>query len=353
VRASVDAFFFSDTDHASGDCFIFDAAANPDIVSFSSSSSCDSHSCSYNSGEFKITFTSAYTADTQITIDLFNFLDYLYTGGDVAFGVNFYTGCSGTATAFTVDITFSEAIAIASSAISIDSSSVIVGATGGTLNVAVTDVTFPAEGKILLTLPKRIGTTTMISANSCNSFAFNGLTTASCDTIDIGSSSDEIEIIFTSSEGELTVDFDITDFDNPYSTTAHSGFGYEVQELGADANYYVVSTGSSFSMTALTTPYTIDATLAVASGVIEESDTLEIYFDISNAKVDEECDFKIVLPTDFGFVNGGSVSGKGCFAKSSSTTNVYSTITSTYVFTYPDDNSYEGGEITGTGLCPT
>jgi len=151
------------------------------------------------------------------------------------------------------------------------------------------------------------------------------------------------------------VSLTFSDFDNPFTTTAWPGFEFEVNELGSDDNYYSVSYGEDLSMTALTDPITIDAELSLASGSIETVDTLTIEFTVSSAKIAQYCDFWVVFPDDFGFEkSSATVQGKGCFAKSTSTSSSYNTISSVvaYTFTYPDDNTYEGGTFKVENICP-
>lgn len=107
-------------------------------------------------------------------------------------------------------------------------------------------------------------------------------------------------------------------------------------------------------MDALTTPYTLSASLALESGVIEETDTLEIIFTQTGGKVLKGCDLHITLPTDFGFADDATAEsqGKWCFAKSSSTINSYNDLDLTYTFTYPVNSDYAGGTIIAEGLCP-
>lgn len=68
----------------------------------------------------------------------------------------------------------------------------------------------------------------MISSNSCNGFVQTGLTGASCDGIAIKTAADEITVTFTGINGADVV-LTFTDFDNPFTTTAWPGFGYEVK----------------------------------------------------------------------------------------------------------------------------
>ena len=173
----------------------------------------------------------------------------------------------------------------------------------------------------------------MISSNSCTDFDFSGLTTATCDDISFKTAGDEITVTFTASEGDIDVSLEFSDFDNPFTTTAWPGFGYEVRQDDGSGNYYSVSYGEDFSMTALTTPITLDAELSLEDGTIESVDTIEIYFDEGTAKVGNVCDFRVVFPDDFGYDQGSfAVKGKGCFG-SSLAPGTYITTTNLYTFT--------------------
>jgi hypothetical protein len=171
----------------------------------------------------------------------------------------------------------------------------------------------------------------------------------------LDTNSDEIEIEFTSSEGEIDFEFSIGDFDNPYTTTEWGDFEIEVKELSdADGEFYGVSSGTGFKMAALTDPYTISATIIPSEGVIEEEDTIEIYFEISGAKILEDCQFEIVLPDDISFDSGSAkAKGKGCFAYSTSSTSIYATLSSSSKFDFTWPSSGGGGTIRGEGLCPS
>lgn len=154
-------------------------------------------------------------------------MDYIYD--DVTMNWEYRPGCDSSAgVANLVFLDYSEFITIADSSVTISSDSDVVGENTNGLTVEVTDVTFPDEGRIIVTVPKRIGTTSMISANSCGSFASTGLTTATCDDISFETAGDEITVTFTTGEGEIDVTLEFTDFDNPFTTTAWPGFGYEV-----------------------------------------------------------------------------------------------------------------------------
>ena len=229
-------------------------------------------------------------------------MDYTYSSDVQLTWTHTTGGCSGTsAGTYLVTFDYSEYIEIPSTSMTFSSDSTTVGTTNNELTVTATSVTFPAEGQIIVTVPKRIGTTSMISSSSCTDFAFSGLLTADCDDIDIKTGGDEITILFTATEGTNTVTLTFTDFDNPFTTTAWEGFSYEVNELGSDDNYYSVSFGEDFSMTALTVPIILDAELSLASGSIETVDTITIEFTASSSKIAQYCDFKVVFPDDFGF----------------------------------------------------
>lgn len=160
----------------------------------------------------------------------------------------------------------------------------VVGTTGNTLTVAVTDVTFPAVGQIILTVPKLIGTTKAINSGSCSGFTATVIT-AFCKEVVIDTSFDEVTISFTATEGTRSPVLTFSDFDNPYTTSEFSGFAYDVKELGTDGLYYRVSYGEFLAMDALTTPYTLDAILTLTDGTIEEIDTLQIEFLVSNGQI--------------------------------------------------------------------
>lgn len=359
VRTTGNAYFSYDEALSEDDCFLFENDPVPNIVSFSSSSNCADAdaTCAFVSGNYRIRLDDDYTAGTQIEIDDFNYKDYAID--TVTWQVSLYTGCTGTATAINLSITDAFTIDIADSAVSIDSQSGTVGDTGTTIIFTLTDITMPAEGQVSLFFPKQYGSTSMISTSSCDDFAFSGdFTTATCDedNIDINSSgTDEVVIDFTMTEGTNSVTMTIGDFDNPFSLTAWDGFEISVNELGEDGNYYGVSTnadGSTFSMTALTTGYTWDASITLDDGIIEETDDFTLTFTESSGRILQDCDVTIVLPEELGFdEDAWTVQGKGCFASSSSTTGSYNNIAATYTWTYPDDGEY-GGTITGEGLCP-
>lgn len=119
-------------------------------------------------------------------------------------------------------------IAIEPDQIQIDSSSNVVGDTSETLTVQVTDITVPSQGRLIFTLPKQYGSTSMISSLSCAGFAYSGLDGAACVDVAKGTADDSIEITFTAQEGALDFEFQISDFDNPYTTSSWEGFGLEV-----------------------------------------------------------------------------------------------------------------------------
>jgi len=216
--------------------------------------------------------------------------------------VTYYKSCTGTGTSYNLFIETAFTIAIPSTSVTIESSSGIAGKTSQTLTVVVKDVIVPSSGKIIFTLPKQYGSTSMISGASCSSFTFSGLTSADCEEVNFETSYDEIEILFTAVEGELDFQFRITDFNNPYTTSEWGDFKLEIQQLStSDYDYYGVSSGSGFKMEALTEAFTIQASISPESGIIEEVDTVEIYFDVSGAKILEDCSFDLVLPDDISF----------------------------------------------------
>jgi len=86
--------------------------------------------------------------------------------------------------------------------------------------------------------------------------------------------------------------------------------------------------------------------------VIEEIDTIEIYFDVSGAKILEDCSFDLILPDDISFESSqAKVWGKGCFAYSTSTKNTYYPISSSGLFSFSWPPSGGGGTIRGENLC--
>lgn len=70
-------------------------------------------------------------------------------------------------------------------------------------------------------------------------------------------------------------------------------------------------------MEALTQALTVSATITPEEGIIEEVDTIEIYFDVPGVSIPAGCSFDLVLPDEISFDDSvARVWGKGCFAHS-------------------------------------
>lgn len=113
VRDVVEVFFTTDVAALSGDCFYFDAVGDPDIMSFTASSTCDIADCAFDGSQFVVTLTADLATTETITITNFNYLDYLYLD-DVTIGIGYRSGCGTTDTSSnTIFIVTSQAITIA------------------------------------------------------------------------------------------------------------------------------------------------------------------------------------------------------------------------------------------------
>lgn len=68
----------------------------------------------------------------------------------------------------------------------------------------------------------------MIDNSSCNSFIHDGFIEADCIDVSLSTSQDTVEITFRAKEGIINFDFQISNFDNPYTTSAWGDFGIEI-----------------------------------------------------------------------------------------------------------------------------
>lgn len=145
VRENVQVFWSYSANANTGDCFAF-TGANPNIVSFPNSATCDISNCFTFNGEFRMVMTGSYTGGTQITISQFLYMEYSNPTGVVLSWEYRAGGCTNAGTPLAFFIDFSDFITIPSSAITIASDSDTVGTNTNGLTVTARGVTFPDSG---------------------------------------------------------------------------------------------------------------------------------------------------------------------------------------------------------------